>query len=132
MKKDRKLQKLVNRLVEMSFDMHGRVIEENVRRFTRTLRLLPSSQAALALSGYLEGLKRNIKQTTLEIETTLPLSLAQVKKVASLLRTKHQVTDIKNSVDPNILGGMRIRIGDMVYDDTITRKIAQVREAIES
>lgn len=132
MKKDRKLQKLVNKLVEMSFDMHGRVIEENVKRFTKTLSLLPSAQAVLALSGYLEGLKRNIKQTTLEIETTMPLSPAQVKKVASLLRTRHPVTDVKNLVDPSILGGMRIKIGDMVYDDTITRKIAQVREAIES
>lgn len=132
MKKDKQLNKLVNKLVEMSFDVRGQVIEENVKRFTKSLRLLPSSQAAQALFDYLEGLKRKIKQTTMEVETALPLSSEQVKKVAGLLQSKHFITTMKNIVDPALLGGMRIRIGDMVYDDSISRKIAQVKEAIES
>ena len=35
-------------------------------------------------------------------------------------------------VDPSILGGLVIRIGDMVYDRSVTNQLATLRERLET
>lgn len=49
-------------------------------------------------------------------------------KIAQQLSAKlGKTVSLKASVDPSIIGGMVVRIGDTVYDGSVTSQLAQVR-----
>jgi F-type H+-transporting ATPase subunit b len=63
---------------------------------------------------------------TAEVTSALPLNdkeQAQVKKSLS-------VDEVMFKVDPNILGGLVIRIGDQVVDDSVSSQMSDLRESL--
>jgi F-type H+-transporting ATPase subunit delta len=65
------------------------------------------------------------------LTTASPISeanLASIKdKLLSSNETAQQV-DIETVVDPSILGGFIIEIGDKLYNDSITYKLSQMKK----
>ena len=45
----------------------------------------------------------------------------------SLKNALHQDVDLHRSVDPEIIGGLVIRVGDKIYDGSVANKLARVR-----
>ena len=73
------------------------------------------------------------------IETVVPLTVAQIKKAKKIVEGKGlpagrqvKITRVKTFINPDILGGFKLRVGDEIYDETIKGKIEQVKEAIVS
>lgn len=125
----KQLQKTVNQLVDLSFK-DGRMIEFEVTRAIKALKSLPGSQAIKALSEYLKGLKREEREHTLYIETTTLLSPTQVKKAKKIVEKRVKITKVLVNINPEILGGFKLRIGDKIWDESVLGKINQVKEAI--
>lgn len=132
MKKDKKLLKLVENLIRLSFDRQGGLIVENVKRYSRSLQLLPPSQAIQALFYYLQGLKREIKRFTLEVESITTLTPSQLQEIVSRVKSRYQISQVKTVLNPQLLGGLKIHVGDQVFDDSLLRRMEQLREVIES
>lgn len=124
-----KLQNTVNKLVGLSFK-DGKMVELQVARSIKALKSLPKSAAIQALSEYLKALKRKERMHTMYIETTIPLSAAQIKKMKKVVEKKVKITKVLVNINPDILGGFRIKIGDEIWDESILGKILQVKEAI--
>lgn len=127
--KNRQLQKLVNKLALWSFK-DGRMIESNVIRSIKLLKMQPKSRIIPALFEYLKSLKRQQRQHTLYIETVIPLSQEHLKKIKKNVDERIKVTKIATKINPEILGGFRLQVGDEVWDASILAKLNQVKEAI--
>lgn len=129
MKKNKELQKAVEQLLEASF-RDGKMLENQVAKSIRILKSLPRSQAIMALSEYLKNLKRKEGEHTMYIETTIPLSPAQLKKARKTVEKRAKITKVLVNINPEILGGFRIRVGDEIWDETVSGKIQKVKEAL--
>ena len=130
MKKDKQLKKLVEKLVEMSFDNKGNLVEEKVQKCVTILKQLPLSKAIIALEAYLLGLRRGVEKRTLQIWSTIPLTGDQVDKISKQMGLNYPVNDVVTSVNTSLLGRLRVKIGDVVYDDSVGKKIVKLQEAI--
>lgn len=131
MKKSKLLQKTITKLVEASFK-DGRLVESQIIKSIKVLKSLPRSEAIQALSEYLNGIKREERKHTMYIETVVPLSSIQIKKAKKIVEKKVKITKIITNINPEILGGFKLRIGDVIWDESLVGKINQVKEVITS
>ena len=129
MKKSKQLQKSVRLLIAASFK-DGKIIESQVVKSIKALKSLSGSEAIAALSEYLKDLKRKEREHTMYIETVVPLSPLQIKRARKIVEKKHEITKVISRVNPEILGGFKLRVGDEVWDETTLNKITQLKEAI--
>lgn len=125
MKINKRLQKNVNTAVKLSF--RNGIIEKNaVSKYIKAFKSLPLNEAISSLSLYLKGLKLEAQKKTLEIESATPLSPTQVKQILNTLKKDFQISETKTLVNPQILGGVRVKIADQVFDSSIKDKIKQI------
>ena len=122
MKNKKLLLRLVNHLLKLAFP-NNRLSEKNVLKHIKALKELSKGQAIFALNNYLKGLKQRLSEQTMIIETAVPLSKAQIMSIRKGFA-------YKAIVNPFLLGGIKVKIGDNVFDDTIKSRIEQVKEAI--
>lgn len=129
MKKNKLLQRTITKLIEVSFK-DGKIMENQVIKSVKALKALPKYEAIKALSEYLRGLKRKQRQHTLYIETVIPPSFAQLGKIKRIVEKKVKITKTLNFINPEILGGFKLRVGDEIWDQSILGKLNQIKEAI--
>lgn len=127
--RDKQLQKIVAKLVEASFK-DGRMIENQVSKSIKFLKTYPRAKAILALSEYLKALKAVERCYTMYIESSIPMPSDIVDKMKKMISKKNKITRVITSVNPQILGGFKLRVGDEIYDESILGKINQIKEAI--
>lgn len=127
--KNKLLLKTINKLVDSSFK-DGRILEPRVVKSIKALKTLPSTDAILALSEYLKGIKRMERKHTMYLETAISLSPAQIQKAKKIIDKKIKITKVKVNINPEILGGFKLRVGDEIWDQSILGKVNQIKEAI--
>lgn len=127
---NKRTKKIIENLVKASFDKDGHLVEKNVMSCVGALKHLPSLVVILALKIYLRGIKNEAGKRLLKIDTAVPLSQVEIKRVVKAMELHYPVSDVSVCVNPSLLGGLRVKIGDVVYDDSVSRKILQVGEAI--
>lgn len=123
------LKKIIKKLIEASFK-DDKIVEVQVTKSIKALKSLPRAQAIEALTDYLKQLKLKERQHTLYLETVVPLSFVQINKIKKIIEKKTKITKVITQINPQILGGFKLRIGDEIWDESITGKIIQVKEAI--
>lgn len=129
MKQNKQLQKTVSKLADLSFQ-DGRIIESRVIQSIKILKSLPKYEAIEALSDYLKDLKRQQRQYTMYVETTAPLSISQLQRIKKIVEKRHRITKIETKINPEILGGFKLKVGDEIWDESVLGRIGQVKEAI--
>ena len=66
-----------------------------------------------------------------EVRVAAPLDEAQARRLADLLgRLKGRTVRLNVAVDPAVIGGVHVKIGDEVIDGTIASRMEQARRAI--
>ena len=64
------------------------------------------------------------KIAEVEVESVQKLSATQNKKIVSVLEKKlNQKVIVTNKLNPELLGGLRVRMGSKMFDDTIATKL---------
>ena len=64
-----------------------------------------------------------------EVTSALPLDQSQQNTILQQLRGKYGPTlAVKFVVDESILGGLIVRVGDQVLDDSVRSRLAQVQQ----
>lgn len=123
------LQKIIHRLAESSFK-DGKMIESQIIKSIKALKSLPRYEAIQALTEYLKGIRREERKHTIYIETVIPLSSIHIKKIKKNIEKKVRITKVITNVNPEILGGFKLKVGDEVWDESILDKLNQVKEVI--
>ena len=139
MKKTKLLQKTIKGLVEISFK-DGKIVESQVVKSIKLLKSQSTPQAIISLSEYLKELKRIERKHTMYLETSFLLTTSQLLKAKKIVEKKARgersrtirITKVITNINPEILGGFKLRVGDEVWDETILSKINQVKVAIMS
>lgn len=83
------------------------------------------------LAAYRERVLQYLKIVRAEVTTAIPLPEDRAKAVEQSLAslTGQQVT-LATQVDPSIIGGVIARVGSTVYDGSVTRQLAKMREKL--
>lgn len=86
-----------------------------------------------AVDGYLSIAARRQEQLTATITTAVPLSGQQRERLgAALGRHYDRSVRINEVVDPTVVGGIRVAIGDEVIDGTILSRLDEARRRMIS
>lgn len=67
-----------------------------------------------------------MKGETAEITSALPLTDAERQSVTKMLGVK----DVQFKIDPSILGGLVVRVGDRVVDDSVSNRMNALQESL--
>ncbi|MBI3103636.1 F0F1 ATP synthase subunit delta [Candidatus Daviesbacteria bacterium] len=129
MKNRKQIRNIVEKSVKASF-REGKLIEKKAATFVKLFNSQPKAEAIQLLSQLLKRMKLEINSATLIVESVIPLSKKQKDIIKKKFSAKFTVTNSQFKINPQILGGLRIRVGDHIYDDSIKMRIYQVKEAI--
>lgn len=129
MKNRKQIRNVVDKAVKASFK-DGKLIEIRAINFMKLFKAQPRMEAIKLLSEFLKRLKMVMNSTTLVVESVIPLSKKQKEIIRKKFSSKFTITDSQYKINPQILGGLKIRVGDHIYDDSIQARIYQVKEAI--
>lgn len=130
MKIDRNLKKIVNKFVQASFDKRNNIIDERVQKYTKVLKLLPLQNAIYSLSEYFKKINYQTKKTSLTIESVVSLFNEQKNDLVKQFKTRQNISQVNFFLNPSLLGGLRVKISDWVYDDSIAQRINQLGKTI--
>ena len=109
--------------------------------FTKvTKRLAEHATCNLRNRRYLQTIQwlinkfsRHMGESMVTVTTATPLSKEQVEKLIAIYsaKTGHPV-HINSVVDPTVMGGMRIQVGDEVTDNTVVAQLQQLHRTVKA
>ncbi len=101
-----------------------------------TIKLLINKNKANILKGILENVvsmcndKLNIEEGN--VYTTIKLTSKDIKELETKLSKKIQKEIyLKNKIDNFILGGIKVVVGDKVWDSSVVKKIQSLKEELK-
>lgn len=109
----------------------GGLLEENrVRQAVQqVLQLKPRGYLAI-LTHFLRLVKLDIERRTARVESAAPLaSDLQTQIQTSLARSYGKGLDISFAQNPELIGGVRIKVGSDVYDGSVQGRLAELQES---
>ncbi|MCL2802408.1 MAG: F0F1 ATP synthase subunit delta [Micrococcales bacterium] len=116
-------------LVDQVFD--GQVLPETLL-LVRRASTHPRGKGIRTSLGHLGDLVAARRNRLVAVVTTAKaLSQAQIDKLSALLENEYgQAIQINVAVDPDMVGGLRIRVGDDVVDGTVVARFVDLKRAI--
>ncbi len=99
------------------------------------VRVIISNRRGAMLSQFinvaLEEINRRQGQMVAEVDVAAPLSAAQTRSLTDLLSRQSGTNVTLNvRVTENVLGGLRVRLGDQMFDDTVAGKLARLHQSL--
>lgn len=121
----REIRDFAKQLVTLSLDEERQVCSERVHGVLEALQAKPPRQLKVLLKEYLRQLRRELRQTQALVEYAGDISSATLESIAAEFThiTGRKVTAVSEA-NPKLIAGVRIRVGDDVYEDTITSRLA--------
>jgi len=111
----------------------GQVKVENVEsgELRRILEHIPPGELEDVLKTFLELARGKMKALPVEIISAVPLTQEQLYKLqVRLIRLLRKQLDVTTSVDPSLLGGVRILVENAVIDYSVKRRLSDLKEVI--
>ena len=80
------------------------------------------------IAHFTELLRRHRGVALAQIQTALPLDDGQRADLVSRLRTlTGSQVEVDETVDPDLIGGIAVRIGDQLYDASVRSRLERLR-----
>lgn len=80
------------------------------------------------LDAFVALAARSRRQAVAEVRTAVALDDEQQRRLAAAIeRATGQEVSLKTTVDPEVVGGVVVRVGDTVIDGSIARRLAELR-----
>ena len=122
--------RMIGRLMKNTFKSDGYLNPTVVGKNTKTLKMLPISVSIYALTEYLRRIRAEQSKSVLEIESAVNIPPANLKKIVGALKADYKISAVRTTLNLTLIGGVKIKIGDNVFDDSIGRRILQLGEEI--
>lgn len=105
-----------------------------------TMRLAEHATCNLRRRRYLETIQwlinkfsRHMGESMVTVTTATPLKKEQIKRLVEVYSTKvGRQVHINSVVDPTVLGGMRIQVGDEVTDNTVVAQLQNLHRKVQT
>jgi len=121
-----------DRLAELMLDIAGGRLSDEGQNFVRLLADNRRMAVLPEIAAQYERLKQESQGTlAVEITSAYPLNAAQEQSLAAALKSKlgREVT-ISSVEDPELVGGARIRAGDLVIDGSVQGQLRQLAKEL--
>ncbi|WP_137122896.1 F0F1 ATP synthase subunit delta [Segeticoccus rhizosphaerae] len=111
--------------------LEGKASDETVRLARQAVLAPRGRRFDRVLESYLAIAARRREQLTATIISAAPLDDAQRDRLTAALSSMYEKQVLANViVDPEVLGGLRIQIGDEVVDGTIARRLDEAKRKL--
>ena len=105
-----------------------------------TMRLAEHATCNLRRRRYLETIQwlinkfsRHMGESIVTVTTATPLKKEQIKRLVEVYSAKvGRQVHINSVVDPTVLGGMRIQVGDEVTDNTVVAQLQNLHRKVQT
>jgi F-type H+-transporting ATPase subunit delta len=105
-----------------------------------TMRLAEHATCNLRRRRYLETIQwlinkfsRHMGESMVTVTTATPLKKEQIKRLVEVYSAKvGRQVHINSVVDPTVLGGMRIQVGDEVTDNTVVAQLQNLHRKVQA
>lgn len=105
-----------------------------------TMRLAEHAACNLRRRRYLETIQwlinkfsRHMGESMVTVTTATPLKKEQIKRLVEVYSAKvGRQVHINSVVDPTVLGGMRIQVGDEVTDNTVVAQLQNLHRKVQT
>ena len=105
-----------------------------------TMRLAEHATCNLRRRRYLETIQwlinkfsRHMGESMVTVTTDTPLKKEQIKRLVEVYSAKvGRQVHINSVVDPTVLGGMRIQVGDEVTDNTVVAQLQNLHRKVQT
>lgn len=109
----------------------GKFIQEVTLKFLiivtekkREIQLLPIVKAFLSLYNLHNGI------VAVQVTSAKPLTAQDQNEIVAALKGVNGKLEIESRVDPKILGGLQVRIGDQRIDASIRKKLSELKQEL--
>jgi F-type H+-transporting ATPase subunit delta len=131
MKRDKKITKLAKKLVEFSKDENGVVSEAKVSEVLAGLKQVQLRKPLDTLKYYLFYLRREIALQTAVVSTPTALSADTLQQIEAKYSAVYgRRIGAVTQLDPSLIAGVRVRVGDDVYDASIAGRLQCLSENV--
>jgi F-type H+-transporting ATPase subunit delta len=109
----------------------GRAAEETVTLARQAVSQPRGRRFDRTVEDYLEIAARRREQQTAVVTSAVPLSESERERLAAGLATVYGgAVHVNTVVDPRVVGGVKVEIGDEVIDGTVIRRLDSARRAM--
>lgn len=130
MKRDKKTLQFAKKLVELSKD-NGVVTEAKVSEVLAGLKQVQPRGYLRLLRSYLAYLKREIALQTAVVSTPVALSAEALESIAANFTQLYgRAITATTQTDPSLIAGVRVRVGDDVYDASVAGRLKRLAENV--
>ena len=133
-KKNKNLQKSAARLTELARGKDGRIDAERVRAILAELpKTFPPSALRPLLKNFYSDIARELRfsEARIEFAGTLPAGTAESLAENFSAIYARPISPVSEE-NPALLGGLRVRVGDDVYDASLAGALGKLRASLAS
>jgi len=130
MKSSKESQKIARHLLRLSFT-DGRLDQEKVTQMVQSVLSEKPRQHLDILKDYQRLLRMEVEKRHAIIESATPLNGSMGDRIVANLRSRYgDDLTAEFRTNPELLGGLRIKIGDDVWDGSVRHRLARLQEQI--
>jgi F-type H+-transporting ATPase subunit delta len=131
MKRDKKITQLAKKLVELSQDDQGVVTEAKVGEVLAGLKQVQHPKYLAVLKSYMGYLSREVALQTAVVTTPGELSTTALDEIAAhYTQVYGRPISATTKQDPSLIAGVRVRVGDDVYDASVSGRLQRLAENV--
>lgn len=109
----------------------GKVVEETLVLAVRAARSLRRRSVTAALRAVTELAAERRKHIVASVTSAVPLTNAQIERLSAILsRSYGKEVEVHVGLDPELVGGVRVQVGDDVIDGTLSTRLAEARRRL--
>ncbi|RSX55285.1 F0F1 ATP synthase subunit delta [Bifidobacterium samirii] len=124
---DARIKLLYSLIGKADFDQVTKRLAEHATCNLRNRRYLQTVQ------WLINKYSRHMGESMVTVTTAVPLTEAQVKRLVAVYTAKvGRPVHVNSVVDPNVIGGMRIQVGDEITDNTVVAQLQHLRRSIQA
>ncbi len=111
--------------------LEGKAAPETIRLAEQAVRAPRGRRLDRVLEGYLALAAKRRDQVAALVTVATPLSEQQTARLSSRLESMYgKPVTLQVVLDPAVMGGIRVQVGDEVMDGTISRRIDEARRHV--
>ncbi|MGA8659830.1 MAG: F0F1 ATP synthase subunit delta [Chthoniobacterales bacterium] len=130
MKSSKESRKMSRHLLRLSFT-DGKLDQEKVSHMVQSILSEKPRHHLDILKGYQRLLRLEVEKRHAVIESATPLNGSMGDRIVANLKSRYGddlTTEFRTN--PELLGGLRIKIGDDVWDGSVRSRLSQLQEQI--
>ncbi len=126
-------RKQIQKIVELAVKgvlTDGKLSESKVIKVIKVFKSRPKSESIALISTFLKAIKREQERTTLIVEAASPLLKTEMNKIKEKLKSEYLILNSEFKINTSLIGGIKVKIKDHIFEDSIMSRINQLKEAI--